>query len=178
MLCSLLSIGLWIVGVCGGLLLLLFVIGYVFGDNVKAEPKRPAPRLSVDLVDSDVDDYDEPTVKIAGITFRTFPGDEYYGSGYIVPEPTNKHDRNAMAIYDSDGRLLGYWPKERQRDLREFRRAADVPSSATLPAFVAFYYTEEGIPRTICRAVAPKSLDHIKNRILGLGEWYIKKEGL
>lgn len=58
-------------------------------------------------------------VDIAGINFRRGIG-EYVGKfrGYIKPEPTNKHDKNAIAIYELDGKHLGYVPADDTADVR------------------------------------------------------------
>jgi hypothetical protein len=57
-------------------------------------------------------DADDGTIlhfNIAGINYRqgikNYLGDF---TGYIKPEPTNEYDRNAIAIYHSDGHHLGY----------------------------------------------------------------------
>ena len=48
---------------------------------------------------------------IAGINYRKGIA-AYLGSstGYIKPEPTNRHDPNAIAVYAEDGHHLGYIP--------------------------------------------------------------------
>lgn len=50
-----------------------------------------------------------PSFNIAGINFREQIA-EFVGtfSGYLNPEPTNKYDPNAIAIYHEDGHHLGY----------------------------------------------------------------------
>lgn len=58
--------------------------------------------------------------KIAGINHRKRIRD-YVGKcmGYIQPEPTNKYDKNAIAIYAEDGHHLGYIPQEDTQDVRD-----------------------------------------------------------
>ena len=48
---------------------------------------------------------------IAGINYRKGIA-AYLGrsTGYIKPEPTNRHDPNAIAVYANDGHHLGYIP--------------------------------------------------------------------
>ena len=48
---------------------------------------------------------------IAGINYRKGIA-AYLGrsTGYIKPEPTNRHDPNAIAVYADDGNHLGYIP--------------------------------------------------------------------
>lgn len=54
---------------------------------------------------------------VAGASYRCTFRD--YGGfiGRIIPEPTNLYDKNAMAIIRSDGKHIGYIPKE---DLKEY----------------------------------------------------------
>ena len=58
--------------------------------------------------------------KIAGINHRKRIRD-YVGKckGYIQPEPTNKYDPNAIAIYAEDGNHLGYIPQAETQDVRD-----------------------------------------------------------
>ena len=58
--------------------------------------------------------------KIAGINHRKRIRD-YVGKckGYIQPEPTNKYDPNAIAIYAEDGHHLGYIPQAETQEARD-----------------------------------------------------------
>lgn len=58
--------------------------------------------------------------KIAGINHRKRIR-EYVGkcNGYIQPEPTNKYDPNAIAIYAEDGHHLGYIPQAETQEVRD-----------------------------------------------------------
>ena len=58
--------------------------------------------------------------KIAGINHRKRIRD-YVGKckGYIQPEPTNKYDPNAIAIYAEDGHHLGYIPQSETQEVRD-----------------------------------------------------------
>ena len=58
--------------------------------------------------------------KIAGINHRKRIMD-YVGKckGYIQPEPTNKYDPNAIAIYAEDGHHLGYIPQAETQEVRD-----------------------------------------------------------
>lgn len=57
---------------------------------------------------------------IAGINYRKGIVN-YVGEfiGYIEPEPTNKYDPDAIAIYHADGHHLGYIPSNYTQDIRE-----------------------------------------------------------
>ena len=58
--------------------------------------------------------------KIAGINYRKRIRD-YVGKckGYIQPEPKNKFDPNAIAIYAEDGHHLGYIPEAETQEVRD-----------------------------------------------------------
>ena len=58
--------------------------------------------------------------KIAGINHRKRIRD-YVGKcmGYIQPEPKNKYDPNAIAIYAEDGHHLGYIPQAETQEVRD-----------------------------------------------------------
>ena len=58
--------------------------------------------------------------KIAGAHYRNDAKDIGGFLGYVKPEPTNPYDKNAIAIYRNDGKLLGYIPKEETNDFREW----------------------------------------------------------
>ena len=65
---------------------------------------------------------------IAGINFRKGIAD-YVGKtrGYINPEPTNRHDPNAIAIYCEDGHHLGYIPIDETDDVRDLGKEFPIP---------------------------------------------------
>ena len=56
---------------------------------------------------------------IAGINFRKGISN-YVGDfeGYIKPQPTNRHDPNAIAIYHRDGHHLGFIPADETDEVR------------------------------------------------------------
>lgn len=70
------------------------------------------------------------TVKVTGNPdyFCTIAGAQYHNStqdiggfiGFVCPEPTNVYDKNAIAIYNFDKKLVGYIPKKEQKAFREW----------------------------------------------------------
>lgn len=61
--------------------------------------------------------------KIAGINFRKDIRNlaTLYFDAILIPEPTNKHDKNAIKIvHAEDHRLLGYIPAEETNDVRKW----------------------------------------------------------
>lgn len=65
---------------------------------------------------------------IAGINFRRGLRN-YVGSfmGYLKPEPTNKFDENAIAIYHSEGKHLGYIHADRTDEIRALNLQFPIP---------------------------------------------------
>ena len=65
---------------------------------------------------------------IAGINYRRGIVD-YVGDsiGYLKPQPTNRHDPNAIAIYASDGHHLGYIREYETDDVRDLHLKFPIP---------------------------------------------------
>ena len=65
---------------------------------------------------------------IAGINFRKGISN-YVGrtEGYIKPEPTNRHDPNAIAVYVFDGHHLGYIPSDKTSEVRDLCKFFPIP---------------------------------------------------
>lgn len=75
-------------------------------------------------------DYDAYQYDITGINFRRGIAD-YVGhsTGYLKPQPKNRHDPNAIAIYASDGHHLGYIPAYETDEVRSLRLRFPIPVS-------------------------------------------------
>lgn len=65
---------------------------------------------------------------IAGINYRKGIA-AYLGlsTGYIKPEPTNRHDPNAIAVYAEDGHHLGYIPATGTYEVHSMRLRFPIP---------------------------------------------------
>ena len=70
---------------------------------------------------------------IAGINYRKGIA-AYLGrsTGYIKPEPTNRHDPNAIAVYAEDGHHLGYIPATDTYELHSLRLRFPIPVSVDI----------------------------------------------
>ena len=70
---------------------------------------------------------------IAGINYRkgiaTYLG---RSTGYIKPEPTNRHDPNAIAVYADDNHHLGYIPATDTYEVHSLRLRFPVPVSVDI----------------------------------------------
>ena len=47
--------------------------------------------------------------------------------GVVMNDPDNEYDKNAIAIYRNDGKLMGYIPREEQRDFRKWSDRDPLP---------------------------------------------------
>lgn len=47
--------------------------------------------------------------------------------GVVMSDPDNEYDKNAIAIYHNDGRLVGYIPRDEQKDFREWSTREPLP---------------------------------------------------
>lgn len=77
--------------------------------------------------------FDTVTFDIAGINFRSGIED-YVGdsTGYLKPEPTNRHDPNAIAIHASDGHHLGYIRRDETDDVRALNLKFPIPVAVNI----------------------------------------------
>ena len=75
-------------------------------------------------------DYAAYQYNIAGINFRRGISD-YVGksSGYLKPQPSNRHDPNAIAIYASDGHHIGYIPATDTYEVHQLHLRFPIPVS-------------------------------------------------
>lgn len=64
---------------------------------------------------------------IAGVAFRNTADDIGGFLGYVCSDPSNSYDKNAIAIYRNDNKLLGYIPKEKQKEFREWSTKENLP---------------------------------------------------
>lgn len=87
--------------------------------------RRAAKRQA--SISSDIISY---PYNIAGINFRRGISN-YVGisTGCLQPEPTNKYDPNAIAVYHNDGHHLGYIPAEETEDVRNLHLRFPIPVS-------------------------------------------------
>lgn len=104
-----LAIAIWIV----------YLIVKVVGDKVKpSKAKAKVKEFKLEIAPGDnSEDY---STYIAGINYRCNAGDIGGFIGTVKPDLNNKYDKNAIAIYRGDGKLLGYIPKDETRHIRRW----------------------------------------------------------
>lgn len=116
------SIGVGII--VGIALIVLSIIGYFKqqDNSVKSTPDsvyRPDGTGAQTLGET------EYFCKIAGAHHRN--KDEGAFIGVVTNDPDNEYDKNAIAIYRNDGKLMGYIPRDEQRDFRKWSNRDPLP---------------------------------------------------
>lgn len=90
-----------------------------------ATPKRSTPVFRADGEGGRTLQETEYFCKIAGASHH----DNKEGAfmGVVMSDPDNEYDKNAIAIYHNDGRLVGYIPRNEQKDFREWSTREPLP---------------------------------------------------
>jgi hypothetical protein len=55
--------------------------------------------------------------------------------GYCMADPKNRHDKNAIGIYESGGRLVGYIPKDEQKNFKAWSKRDPLPCIGFIEEF-------------------------------------------
>lgn len=97
-------------------------------DKSKSGTKKEDEKLKFTIeITSDNQDDETYYTRIAGVKYRNTKKDIGGFLGYISPEPTNPHDKNAIAVYRNDGKLIGYIPKDETRSFRRWSSRTEIP---------------------------------------------------
>lgn len=88
--------------------------------------ETPAPKKDV-TISAKVSTGPEYFCKIAGVQYRNDAQDIGGFLGYVRSDPNNPYDKNAVAIYRSDGKLIGYIPKDETDDFRAWSVKENLP---------------------------------------------------
>ena len=116
-----------VIGVLSAVSIVVYLIYLVFTKLIKKKPvetKAPEKEITVSVKVSTSPDY---LCKIAGVQYRNDAQDIGGFLGYVCSEPTNPHDKNAIAIYRNDGKHVGYIPKDETKDFREWSAKENLP---------------------------------------------------
>lgn len=167
-------------------IIVIFIISLFSGDNKKKATKRRNNKVSP--VNKEVDT--EITMEIEMLGDEQYSKDEYqdrfYSTyiagtshhctiiecnafvGFAVPEPNNKYDKNAVAILNNKGKLLGYIAKKELKDFREWSNCKTVPCVGYISK------EDDGSFHSNLKCIKPYSMDFIKEEITRYLEWYNK----
>lgn len=116
------SIGVGII--VGIALIVLTIIGY-FKQQHNSVKSTPDSVYRPDGAGAQTLGETEYFCKIAGAHHRN--KDEGAFIGVVTNDPDNEYDKNAIAIYRNDGKLMGYIPREEQRDFRKWSDRDPLP---------------------------------------------------
>jgi hypothetical protein len=112
-----------VLGVLSFVVLVAYSIALVIS-NVRKAAQKPKTSVSVPVEVSTGPDY---FCKIAGVQYRNDAQDIGGFLGYVRSEPDNPHDKNAIAIYRNDNKLVGYIPKDEIKNFREWSAKENLP---------------------------------------------------
>lgn len=116
-----------VIGVLSAVSIVVYLIYLVFAKLIKKRPvetKADKKEITVSVKVSTSPDY---FCKIAGVQYRNDARDIGGFLGYVCSEPTNQHDKNAIAVYRNDGKLIGYIPKDEIKYFREWSAKDNLP---------------------------------------------------
>lgn len=152
------------------------------GEKPAENPKPQRPRgsrskqrtVTMEILEDREDDTDTtygPNCYVAGARYRMEPTEEYLGAGFLIPQPDNPHDPNAIAVCTKDGRHVGYWPRDYQDELAEWMRDEEIPPRSVLPCGIDITFDANGKPNTNITPYRPTSEDYIRECIESYLRW-------
>lgn len=108
----------------GGIMIVVIAIWIVYlivkavGDKPVKPSKAKVKEFKLEIAPGD--NSEEYSTYIAGINYRCDASDIGGFIGTVKPDRGNKYDKNALAVYRGDGKLLGYIPKVETRHIRRW----------------------------------------------------------
>lgn len=131
---ALLIIAFWIDNAVLGMLSIVAIVAYSIyfvvrklkkKRNIEALKAKTDAEISI-KVTTGSDDGTYYT-KIAGVQHHSSKQDIGGFLGYVCSEPNNQYDKNAVAVYRNDNKLLGYLPKDEIKSFREWSEKENLP---------------------------------------------------
>ena len=107
---------------------------------------------------------DEWHTYIAGLPHHASKYDIGGFSGWVEADYNNKYDRNAMGVYNSFGKLLGYIPAKEVLDYRVWCGVEPQPC-------VGFIYNEDGQLRGRVKILRPCNEDFLQTEFSRYLQW-------
>lgn len=164
----------------GALLWLLGAIGFsaFLSDSPKQAPQtpqapqKPQPPKAEPFFKVSVK-VGEPyyNTRIAGVQYRNTTADVGAFLGFVKPDILNEHDPNAVGIYNNEGKLLGYIPKD---DLPNYRKWA---SKDILPC-VGFIKEGDEVPLYGKVKIMDTEMEEVELLTAQYVRWMVNKFGL
>lgn len=142
------------------------------GNTEKREnrPIKSPPSIRMLNREGDVRE-DEWHTYIAGLPYRASKYDIGGFMGWVEPDYGNSHDRNAMGVYNSFGKLLGYIPARELLDYRVWCDAKPQPC-------VGFIFVEEGQMRGRVKILRPCNQEFLKEEFSRYLQWVENNYGI
>ena len=138
---------------------------------IKAVRKRnKVMHTQIEYIGTDADMPADYNTYIAGVNYRCVNSDTGGFLGIIIPQSNNKHDKNAVAIYKRDGRLLGYIPKNETVEFRKWCNTHPVPC-------VGYIRKENGILQGRIKALLPENEKAVNKATAYYVRWLVENYG-
>lgn len=107
---------------------------------------------------------DEWYTYIAGVKYHVSKYDIGGFSGWVENDADNTHDPNAMGVYNSLGKLLGYIPA---KELKEYRKWCD---AAPMPC-VGIVYVDDGSYWGRVKILRPCNVEFLQSEFSRYLQW-------
>ena len=130
-----------------------------------SKPNRLKKKPIIKMLNRDGDIHDDEWhTYIAGAQHHISKYDIGGFSGWVEADYDNKYDRNAMGVYNSFGKLLGYIPAKEVSDYCAWCDAQPQPC-------VGFIFVEDGEMRGRVKILRPCNEDFLKNEFTRYLQW-------
>lgn len=158
---------------------ILYLVGR-FSDNSTENKHKETPRsrqreIIVEATNTDEDPYHNYfSTYIAGVNHHASYRDIGAFVGVVFPETENSYDKNAMAISNMNGKLLGYIPKSQQRDYFYFSQNRPYPCVGYI------FPTDPGSDFDLCgrvKVIEPCNSDYVHRETASYLLWFKSKYG-
>lgn len=114
----------------GGIAIACFIISVIWRvvawiiRRSQQPTKTNAPNFTITVKsDADMEFY----CRIAGVQYHCTAAEVGGFLGYVAPETNNPHDKNACAVYRNDDKLVGYIPKDKLTEYRQWSGCKSLP---------------------------------------------------
>lgn len=123
-----------ILGVISLIALALYSLYYAVSKENKEKAARRKITKQADtsapvniVIRSSSEEDDTYYTRIAGVQYHNGVQDIGGFLGYVRSEPDNPYDKNAVAIYRNDNKMMGHLPKSETGDFRAWSRKENLP---------------------------------------------------
>ena len=169
-------------GIIAIIVSVVIIVALIFGNigdsKPATSPSTQKKEFSMDIEmlgdeQKQKDDYSDYffNTYIAGASHHCTNKDVGVFAGFAVPDPDNEYDKDAVAIINNDGKLLGYIAKKELGDFRVWSNNKAVPCVG----HIALAQEEEGSLHTNVKCMRPYSLEFVQEEVKKYVDWYKEK---